>query len=309
MPRDFTIDDTWSTRPCPACQSWRATVLFRKENIPFVECRSCRTVYVNPTPPASLLQSLYDNLGANYFSDDVKLALDFNPRRYWRELSAIPTWARHGRLLDVGCATGSFLAGALAIGFADVRGIDISRPSIEYANQKMGLSVAIAADFLSQPFVAGEFDMVTLWATLEHVAEPEQFLRESCRVLKKGGMVCLSVPNRSGISMRGLGRRWHMVGLEHLNYFTPPSLRLLLERVGFVTHKTQTRSFNPLSFWKDLGGRHLSGQFGQRELLAEYQSNANLRRNPAIGLAQRLVDVAVTWLGVGDLLILTAQKT
>ena len=108
--------------------------------------------------------------------------------------------------------------------------------------------------------------------------------------------------------MRGLGPRWHMVGLEHLNYFTPASLLLLLERVGFVTRRTQTRSFNPLSFWRDLGGRHLSGQFGQQELLAEYQSNASLRRNPAIRLAQRLMDVAVTWLGVGDLLILTAQK-
>jgi SAM-dependent methyltransferase len=194
------------------------------------------------------------------------------------------------------------------MGFAYAHGIDISRPSVEYANRKMGRTVAIAADFLSQPFMAGEFDMVTLWATLEHVAEPERFLRECCRVLKKGGMVCLSVPNRSGVSMRGLGPRWRMVGLEHLNYFTPASLRLLLERVGFVTRETQTRSFDPLSFWRDLGRRHLSGQFGQRELLAEYQSSVSLRRNPAIRLAQRLVDVAVTWLGVGDLLILTAQE-
>ena len=149
MPRDFTIDTTWSNRPCPACRSFKAPLLFCKETIPFVECQSCRTVYVNPTPPVSLLQSLYDDLGANYFSDDFRLTLDFDPRRYRREWSAIPTWARHGRLQGVGCATVTFLAGALAMGFTDARGIDISRPSVEYAIRKMRRTVAIAADFLS----------------------------------------------------------------------------------------------------------------------------------------------------------------
>ena len=308
MPREFTIDATWSTRPCPACRTPHGNVLFHKENVPFVECVSCRTVYVNPAPPASLLWSVYDKLGAEYFTDNTKLALDSNPQRYWRELPAIPAEMRHGRLLDVGCATGSFLACALNAGFTDVRGIDISGPSVDYANQRMGETVAIAGDFLTQPFQSGEFDVVTLWATLEHVVAAEDFLHESHRVLKKGGVLCVSVPNRNELSMRALGPRYHMVGLEHLNYFTPLGLKQLSQRVGFNGHKIRTRAFNPITFCRDCGGRHLSGQFGHQDLLADYQSNASLVRIPAVRLAQRLVDLAVTWLNVGDLLILTARK-
>jgi len=55
-----------------------------------------------------LLRQLYQNLGADYFTDQAKLALDFDPNRYWREISIIPKQLRQGRLLDVGCATGAF---------------------------------------------------------------------------------------------------------------------------------------------------------------------------------------------------------
>ena len=110
MPREFTIDATWSARPCPACRTPAGNVLFHKEDVPFVESVSRRTVYVNPAPPASLLWSVYDKLGAEYFTGNTKLALDSNPKRYWRELPAMPREMRRGRLLDVGCATGSLLS-------------------------------------------------------------------------------------------------------------------------------------------------------------------------------------------------------
>ena len=118
----------------------------------------------------------------------------------------------------------------------------------------------------------------------------------------------MSVPNRNGLSVRALGPRYHMVGLEHLNYFTPSSLKLLLERTGFIVLKTQTRSFNPLTFWKDHQGRHLSGQFRRSDLIADQQQNVQLRKKPATRVMERLVDFAVTLLGVGDLLIVTAQR-
>ena len=162
MPRRFSPDSTWSTRPCPACCSSENALLFCKENVPFVECVQCRTVYVNPLPPDPLLYSLYDNLGADYFTSEQKLDLDFNPRRYWREWSAIPPKVRRGRLLDVGCATGSFLASALDNGFTYVRGIDISAPSVAYANQRVGQGVAVSGDFLARPFEADSFDVITL---------------------------------------------------------------------------------------------------------------------------------------------------
>ncbi|MBU0490770.1 MAG: class I SAM-dependent methyltransferase [Chloroflexi bacterium] len=308
MSRSFTPDQTWTSRFCPACSSVASRLSFYKENVPFVECVVCKTVYVTPTPPPDLLSSLYHDLGIDYFTNPTKLASDFNPHRYWRECATIPHWARHGNLLDVGCATGSFLLHALELGFTNVRGIDISAPSIDYANRVVGGNVAICGDFLAQPFQPEEFDLVTLWATLEHVVETEAFIRESWRVLKKQGLLCISVPNRNGLSMRILGPKYHMVGLEHLNYFTPRGLERLLKRNSFVTTRIQTSSFNPISFWKDYQGRHLSGEFGRDDQIADQQSHAVLRKRWVVRLLQRAVELGVIWSETGNLLILTAQK-
>lgn len=108
--------------------------------------------------------------------------------------------------------------------------------------------------------------------------------------------------------MRVLGSRYHMVGLEHLNYCTPASLKMLLQRVGFVMQTYRTCGFNPLIFWKDLRGRHLSGRFSPNDLLQDQRQNADLRKNPVVRFLQKMADLAVAPILAGDLLIMTAQK-
>jgi len=294
-------------RPCPACLADSSKLLFQKEQVPFVECGRCAAVYVNPVPPTELLSSIYNELGTDYFTNPDKLAQDFRLDRFYRELAMVPPKVRGGQLLDVGCASGSFLVCAQQEGFI-VSGIDISIPSVEYANKRIGMPVATAGDFLSQPFDASSFDLVTMWATLEYVEEAEAFVGEAYRVLKAGGFLCLSVPNRNGLSMRGLGAKYHMVGLEHLNYFTPSGLRGLLKRRGFSSTCVQTRAFNPIGFWKDWRGRHLSGDFSSSNLIADSQQNIRLRERQSVKIMQQMVDRIVKHFGVGDLLLVTAQK-
>ena len=306
----LVVDSTWITRPCPGCLSSESKLLFQKKKVPFLECIVCKTVYMNPIPPADLLRSLYNDLGG-YFTDERKVELDFDPNRYQRELSAIPANTKGGLLLDVGCATGSFLQCALNAGFK-VRGIDISRPSIDFANKKIGQDVAIADDFLEQPFDADSFDVVTLWVTLEHLSDADSVVRESQRVLKPGGMFCVSVPNGRGVSMRVLEQRWSQVDIDHLNYFSPAGLARLCERNGFQVLRNQTRSFNPIRFWRDWRGisAALDDQPGDhsRYLLEEQKLNTELRRNPGVRLVEGTLDLVWNVLRTGDLLIMTARK-
>lgn len=301
------VDSTWGSRPCPGCLGTASRLVFRKKNVPYVECTKCGTVRVEPAPPESLLKAMYEDLG-DYFTDDTKLALDFDPKRHWRELGAIPADAKGGRLLDVGCATGSFLASALEAGFTDVRGIDLSSRSTAYANKRIGRPVAMAGDFLTHPFRAEEFDVVTCWASLEHVREPEGFVREAQRVLKRGGILCASVPNRGGISMRLLGPRYSLVDFDHLNYFTPSSLGRVCERNGLSVLKAQARGFNPLGFLADYRKADPSDSVGMGDMLQDQARKASLRDRPFIRYAELLVDRAVTLLGVGDTIYITAVK-
>ena len=308
MNRIFTPDDTWRPRHCPGCGANAARPRFTKENVPYVECYGCGTVYVNPVPPDAVFDRLYNEDWAAYFQDVEKLERDFDPARYWRECDAIPRDRRHGALLDVGCATGSFLALAKANGFHPVSGIDVSAPSVAYANDRLGEPAALAGSFLDQPFAPATFDVVTLWATLEHLPNAEAFVREAHRVLRPDGLLCVSVPNRGSVAMRALGPKYHMVGLEHVNYFSVRGLRALLGQCGFDVARSMTRGFNPFAFARDFSGRHLYPDWNARALLQEGAQNASMRQNPAVRLAERVVDRAVRAVGVGELLIMTGRK-
>lgn len=308
MDRTFREDASWCYRNCPGCGANASKPLFYKENVTFVECYMCKTVFVNPVPPDDVFSELYNMDWADYFQDEAKIERDFEPNRYWRELDAIPPQWRRGELLDVGCATGSFLVAARALPFGRVKGIDIAEPSVQYANERLGEQVAVAGSFLEQPFEEETFDVVTSWATLEHLPNPEAYVREAWRVLRPGGLFAFSVPNRNSIAMRGLGAKYHMVGLEHVNYFTRMGLSRLVERNQFEVVYAKTRGFNPFAFARDRTGRHLEAGWDAEKLLEEGASNAQRRKNRVVAIGERIVDKLVKYSRMGELLILSVQK-
>lgn len=126
-------------------------------------------------------------------------------------------FVRGKRVLDIACGNGvgtAILAGAAA----SVVGADTSRDAVEIARSRFGrpnvsyLHLSGAA----LPFTDGEFDVVVCLETLEHVAQADQprFLSELRRVLKDGGTLVLSTPDR-GAERRyelatGTTNRWHL---------------------------------------------------------------------------------------------------
>lgn len=128
-----------------------------------------------------------------------------------------------GRLLDLGCAFGFFLAKAEKAGFQTF-GVDISKFAINKA--KKNCAAKLYQLDISQnelPFATNFFDVITMFDTLEHLENYSFTLKEAHRVLKKGGVLHIHTP---------IGERW-MVDLTHLNYFPTKILKLVLERFGF----------------------------------------------------------------------------
>jgi len=91
-----------------------------------------------------------------------------------------------GKLLDVGSGKGNHLLGFARRGFL-VNGID---------NKAKGNGV-IACDIERErfPFHTNTFDVVFSKSVLEHVTNADNFLKESLRVLKKGGVAILMTPD------------------------------------------------------------------------------------------------------------------
>jgi len=102
--------------------------------------------------------------------------------------------------LDVGCGAG-LLAEPLARLGAKVTGLDAAPELIAVAREhaeRQGLSVDYRAGDLFD--LEGQFDLITCMEVIEHVADPEAFLKALARRLAPGGLLVLSTPNATGWS-------------------------------------------------------------------------------------------------------------
>jgi len=102
------------------------------------------------------------------------------------------------RVLDAACGEG--YGSALLAGTASaVTGVDLSTESVEHARRRYraaNLDFQVA-NCLDLPFEAEHFDCIVSFETLEHLADHEGLLREFRRVLRPGGFLLLSSPDRA----------------------------------------------------------------------------------------------------------------
>lgn len=102
---------------------------------------------------------------------------------------------RGALLLDAGCGTGEFSAAALARG-ARVVSVDIG-PRLLTRTRDKGIRQVVAADVAMLPFATGTFDIVLSSECIEHTPSPRASVMELSRVLKPGGRLAVTCPNRT----------------------------------------------------------------------------------------------------------------
>ena len=129
------------------------------------------------------------------------------------------------KVLEIGCGTGYLLTRLKSAG-ADVVGIDPGGRSGRYAKEA-GIPI-IHAPFESRAF-RRDFDLIVHYGVLEHVQEPDRFIRSQLDILKPGGSIVLAVPDCHELLLRG---DLSIFAHEHWSYFTRDSLHALASTVG-----------------------------------------------------------------------------
>jgi 2-polyprenyl-6-hydroxyphenyl methylase/3-demethylubiquinone-9 3-methyltransferase len=99
------------------------------------------------------------------------------------------------RALDIGCGTGPFTLLTQAHGF-EVVSVDLGPRLLRVARSK-GARHPVAADALRLPFRDGGFDAVVTSECIEHTVDPRLAVAEALRVLRPGGVLALTCPNRA----------------------------------------------------------------------------------------------------------------
>lgn len=115
-----------------------------------------------------------------------------------------------------------------------VSGIELSARAAAIANRCLGTADAVSVGTLETcPLARDRFSVVLAADVVEHVRDPEGWLRRIHELLVPGGIVLLITPSLDSWTRRLLRSRWMEYKVEHLYYFSAASMRLLLERCGF----------------------------------------------------------------------------
>jgi ubiquinone/menaquinone biosynthesis C-methylase UbiE len=127
------------------------------------------------------------------------------------------------RVLDVACGSGFGLQMLTAVGARPV-GVDYAADTLHQIRQRLPDATLLRADATRLPLQSASIDQVVSFETIEHVPDARALVHEVRRVLKSGGRLVLSTPNRAfGPPERHTGNPFHV------REFTADELRELLD--------------------------------------------------------------------------------
>lgn len=226
---------------CPLCGQFEATSKQIRSHIggfpiSIVECPLCGLVFQHPQPT--------QEKGTNYFNWRYKTSnggksqvnMYLSDREFCSQIShARIQWIRSitngHRFLDVGAGNGALIYAAREAGF-EATGLDLSQQAIFKAKEMFGIDIRKAD--ITDIHADEVYDIITSFGMIEHLRDPFEFLKAAYNHIIPGGTLIIETMNYNSMLRLLLGKRWYFFLYDHLFYFTPETLKIFLERSGFI---------------------------------------------------------------------------
>lgn len=234
---------------CPICESINSFEYWAMRGYKLAKCIKCGMVW--DFYPAENILAQYDKSYfqnenpkggyANYFE-----GMRVNRKTFFDRLNKLYTkLGKRESLLDVGSALGDCLDEARKMGWQNLVGLEVSKFAYDFSKNR-GLNVCNFT-LENSDIKPNSFNAVTYQDVLEHIKNPFKEMQLVYKILKKEGLILIVTPDVGGLWHKLLGPLWyHYKPGEHIMYFSQKSLRLLLEKTGFINIETR-RTYNVLS--------------------------------------------------------------
>ena len=290
----LAFQDLYPARPCPICDSHGPRHLHTQHfyqidgggplrGYDVVVCRSCGFSFADHIPPQRAFDDYYRDL-SKY--ENVDKGGDVSPqdeKRYGSVVALVAGFLNdnNAQILDVGCSTGKLLDLFRGHGFGQVRGLDPSAACVQTAEIRYGIEVhqgtmsALPESLCS----AGPFDCIILSGILEHFSDLDQALAKTSGLLDERGIIFVEVPDATAFAAH-FGAPFQEFSTEHLNFFSPLSLRNIMARYGFSEASSQraVREHGQSSVMPSVAAVFTRGaRSGRGEFLRDEETEPRLR--------------------------------
>jgi len=257
-------------KKCLICKSNQVTKILYKENfdfkkindktfsarrIPdgthyrFLECQNCGLIFSSPILSQKELEALYSRSSFNYVNESRYLQKTY--LNYFEKYISYKD-LKETSILEIGCGNGFFLEGLEKLGAKNLYGVEPGKASVNKAKKSIKTNIRIAM-FKKGFFPKRSFDVICCFHTLDHVADPDIFLKDVFSLLKRNGKVFFVVHNTRGLSVRLLGEKSPIFDIEHIYLFNPDTLRQLFKMNGFKNATVFTvKNIYQLNYWLKL---------------------------------------------------------
>lgn len=209
-----------------------------KTKVKVYKCNSCGHIQLLPRPKKEADREFYNgNLQDKFRGKEIdyeKLRSNnmFDTSRHVKLIQRLCT-DFSSRIVDVGSGYGFFVNELHRAGYKNVIGVEISEERRKMA-QRNCLVTFIDYDVNMPDKDIGKYDIMTLFHTLEHMADPVVFLRNIKKLINQGGILICEVPNVNEMLLANCGEYNNFYWIRaHLNYFSDRTLANCLRLAGF----------------------------------------------------------------------------
>lgn len=221
-------------RACPACKQRCPCNLYTHDDVPYVRCGFCATLYQAVEPNweriSRIYQDNYHEMRGHAGDPAVEAGKRATMLAYLRMLERFRPPGR--RLVELGCSAGAGLAAAASVGWEAV-GVEPSVAAAEIARQRPAVKAVHTGHLEDAPLRAGQADVFILFDVIEHIDPPDEVLARIYRLLRPGGLLLVVTPDGASPSARVMRARWPHLFVEHVVLFSRRGMRIALRAAGF----------------------------------------------------------------------------
>lgn len=212
-------------------------------------CKNCDSQFRSPMLTEQEYLKLYESTGSEVW-EDAKLRKDQILIH-----SVIKKLRQNGKILDVGCYAGQFLA-ALPISFERF-GVEPSQAAAIKAADK---GIKILGSTINDITEDNQFDFVVSIDVVEHLLDPVNFFNKSFQMLSPNGVLIISTGNPSSFAWKRIfkSRFWYVTNAEHVSYPSQKFIINLVQELGGEVIEIINFCYSNISF-----KRRLVKLFGQ----------------------------------------------